>query len=95
MLVSLICLDKPGHLELRMKTRPSHLEWIAKNKPPGAVFLGALFAEDGTTMIGSMFVAEFADLDAARAWHHDDPYVKAGLFGDVRIAPSRNLANQL
>ena len=95
MIVTLICLDKPGHLDLRMKTRPSHLEWMKANKPRNAVFLGGLFAEDDTTMIGSMFVAEFDDLAAARAWHAQDPYVKAGLFGEVRIAPSRNLANSL
>jgi uncharacterized protein YciI len=37
-------------------------------------------------MAGSMIIFEAADLDAARAWHARDPYVKAGLFvrSDVR-----------
>ena len=30
MLVSLLCFDKPNHVDLRMKLRPTHLEWIEK-----------------------------------------------------------------
>ncbi|MFN3503356.1 MAG: YciI family protein, partial [Allorhizobium sp.] len=28
MLFAVICADKPGHLNLRMETRPPHVEWL-------------------------------------------------------------------
>jgi uncharacterized protein YciI len=91
MLFSIICLDKPGHFDLRMKTRPDHLKWL-ETDAPAALFIGPLIAEDGTTMVGSLYVAEFADLAAAKAFQTSDPYDKAGLFEKVIINATRNVA---
>jgi uncharacterized protein YciI len=91
MLVTIICFDKPGHIELRMKTRPEHLKWI-EAKAPKALFIGPILSDDSATMIGSLYVAEFEDLAAARAFQKDDPYTKAGLFERVVVQPTRNIA---
>jgi uncharacterized protein len=32
-------------------------------------------------------VAEFPDLDAARAWAGADPYVAAGVYAEVTVKP--------
>ena len=61
MQVTIICLDKPGHVDLRMRTRPDHLAWL-KNGAPKSLFIGPILADDGTTMIGSLYISEFADL---------------------------------
>ena len=87
---TIICLDKPGHFDLRMKTRPEHLKWIETEKP-NASFISPLIAEDGTTMVGSLYHAEFEDLAAARAFQKRDPYDKAGLFERVAVHATRNI----
>ena len=81
MLVTIICLDKPGHVELRMKTRPAHLAWLAT--PPPVQFVGPMLADDGATMIGSLYIAEFETLAAARAFQNSDP-----ISGNKTIAAS-------
>jgi len=91
MLVTIICLDKPGHMDLRMKTRPAHLKWI-EEQGLDALFVGPILSDDGAAMMGSLFVAEFADLAAARALQKTDPYQIAGLFERVIIQPTRNVA---
>jgi uncharacterized protein YciI len=93
MLVAIICLDKPNSLELRMATRPAHLKWVEENAPPGT-HIGPILTDDGTSFMGSLWVAEFDDLAAARAFMQNDPYVKAGLFGQLIIQPTRNVAGK-
>ena len=90
MLITMICLDKPGHVDLRMKTRPAHLEWINAHTPP-SLFLGPIIADDGETLMGSLYIAEFESLAAARAFQKQDPYEKVGLFERVIIQPTRKL----
>ena len=89
MLITIICHDKPGHVDLRMETRPAHLEWLTN--PPPAIFIGPILADDGTTMIGSLYVAEFESLAAAREFQKQDPYAKAGLFERVIVQPTRKV----
>jgi uncharacterized protein YciI len=36
---------------------------------------------------GSLIIAEFDSLAAARAWSESDPYVVEGVFGDEEIKP--------
>jgi len=40
---------------------------------------------------GSLIVAEFSDLEAARTWAADDPYVTAGVFEKVTVKPFRKV----
>ncbi len=81
-------LDKADARELRMANRPAHLEWAASHADRIAM-AGPMFAEDGETFAGSVFIAEFESLEAARAWHGEDPYVKAGLFARSDIRPCK------
>ena len=75
------CIDKPDSLELRMATRPAHLEYL--NGQESVIKLaGPYLGEDGKPC-GSMLIIEVESLAAARAWGAADPYAKAGLFGRV------------
>jgi len=90
MLIAIMCLDKPNHLDLRMATRPAHLEWLKANVPDG-VYIGPLFDDDGETFKGSLYILDFEDIAAARAWIADEPYYKADLFKSVTMRPSKNI----
>ena len=51
-------------------------------------FAGPIFAEDGSTPIGSIVIFESDDLTAAQSFCARDPYVLEGVFGqwDVNAA---------
>jgi uncharacterized protein YciI len=74
----LTCLDKPGNLELRMKTRPAHQAHIAAHKD--IVKMGGPFLDQAGEMIGSMLILETPDLAAAQAFADADPYQTEGVF---------------
>lgn len=90
MLCTIIALDKPNSVDLRMKTRPTHLEWIEKENVK-CVFIGPILADDAATPIGSVFVIDVADLAAARAYASRDPYALAGLFEKTIVQPTRQV----
>jgi uncharacterized protein YciI len=90
MLIAIMCIDKPNHLDLRMATRPKHLEWLKANLPDGE-YVGPLFDDDGETFKGSLYILDFEDIAAARAWLAEEPYYKADLFESVIMRPSRNI----
>jgi uncharacterized protein YciI len=82
------CVDKPDHLAQRMAARPAHLEYL-KGFTQEIRLAGALLADDGQTMAGSMFVVEFPDKAAAEAFSAGDPYRKSGVFASVDIRAFR------
>ncbi len=82
MRVALICIDKPGSLEIRKANREAHLAHIAAS---GVVEMAGPFLSDTGEMCGSLVVLEVADLQAAKDWAAADPYAKAGLFQSVDI----------
>jgi uncharacterized protein YciI len=61
--------------------------------PPGdarmhfAIQSGPLLADDGTTMIGSLFIVDADDRDAVERFHATDPFFRAGVWGHVEIHP--------
>ncbi len=77
------CTDKPASLELRTATRPEHLAYLA-GLGDRLTAAGPYVDEAGVPQ-GSMIIAEFPDLAAARAFADADPYNKAGLFQAVAV----------
>jgi uncharacterized protein YciI len=90
MLVMMVCMDKANHVDLRLKTRPDHLAWITGSGLP-LMYAGPIMADDGETPAGSLIIAEFESLEAARAFQKTDPYSKVGLFDKVTIQPTRKV----
>lgn len=68
-------VDGPG---IRAATRPAHLEWLAGKS--GMVKLAGPFLSADGAMAGSLLVIEAESLEAARDFHAEDPYTKAGLY---------------
>lgn len=84
----MICRDKPASLALRMVNRPAHLDW-AKSHEDRIAMAGPIFADDGETFIGSVFVVEAASREEVELWAAEDPYLIAGLFETIEIHPFR------
>ena len=82
MLVALVCLDKPDHLEVRKANREAHLNYI--DKTGNVKMAGPLLNSEGG-MSGSLIILTVEDLNAAQEWADKDPYSKAGLFQSVQL----------
>jgi len=91
MLFVIAAVDKPNSLAVRMGARQAHFDYVASS---GALKLGGPFLDAKGEMAGSLMIVEAADLDAARAWHASDPYMKAGLFASSDIRPWIATANR-
>ena len=85
--------DGPGVLERRMAARTAHLARLAALRDEGRLLLAgpcpAIDAEDPgpAGFSGSIVIAEFESLDAARAWADADPYVAARVYERVDVRP--------
>ena len=80
MRVALICIDKPGHLDIRKANRDAHLAYIAET---GVVEMAGPFLDAEGGMCGSLVVLEVPSVAAAQDWAAAAPYAKAGLFQSV------------
>jgi uncharacterized protein YciI len=93
MLYAILGRDAPDALPRRRAARPRHLGRLEALAAEGRlVVAGPLPAIDAPDpgpagFAGSLIVAEFASLEAARAWAADDPYVTDGVFRDVEVHP--------
>jgi len=87
---AIYCVDKANSIDLRMATRPAHLEYI-DTKPITIVLAGPLLGADGS-MRGSLFIVEADDIVQALRFSEADPYRKAGLFERVEINGFRKVA---
>ncbi|MCF8466253.1 MAG: YciI family protein [Sneathiella sp.] len=84
------CTDKPGHLQVRLDTRPDHLAFL-KAKGSALKLGGPTTDADGETPTGSILIFEDSDLVAAKAWIAGDPYAAAGLFDSVIVQPWKHV----
>jgi uncharacterized protein YciI len=84
MLYAIICLDKPGALEVRKSNRDAHLAHI--RGAGGAIVQAGPFLDAEGEMCGSLLIYE-GDLAGAETWVAADPYAAAGLFDSVQIRP--------
>ncbi len=93
MLYAIMSRDVPDSTPLRAVARQRHLARLHALRDEGRLVLAgphpAIDANDpgpaGWT--GSLVVAEFDSLEAARAWASEDPYVEAGVYSDVDVQP--------
>ena len=88
-------IDIPHSLEKRKGARPAHLARLQKLLEEGRLLLAGPFpaidAEDPgpAGFSGSLVIAEFDDLEAARKWADADPYRVAGVYREVTVRPFR------
>jgi uncharacterized protein len=87
MLFAIACFDKPGCLDLRLATRPTHLAYLETYRDR-LVQAGPLLDGDGRPC-GSLLIVDVADRAAAEGFAAGDPYAKAGLFESTIIRAYR------
>jgi uncharacterized protein YciI len=85
--------DRKNALEARLQARPDHLERVNALVDEGRILLAgprpAIDSPDPgpAGFEGSLIVAEFDSLEAARSWAETDPYVLAGVYESVEVSP--------
>ncbi len=97
MLYAIVGKDIPNSLEQRLAVRPAHLARVEVLQQQGRLELAGPFPvidspDPGAAgFSGSLIVAEFESLMAARAWAEADPYVTAGVYGQVDVYPFKKV----
>ncbi|MCY7420958.1 MAG: YciI family protein [Chitinophagaceae bacterium] len=76
-------------LQRRLSVRPNHLDRMQLEKAKGIFILGGATLDENGAMNGSMLVIETADIQAARNWIREDPYITGKVWGTVEILPFR------
>jgi uncharacterized protein YciI len=93
MLYAIVGQDVPDSLNLRLATRPAHLDRLHALQQAGRLLLAGPFPAidsndpGGAGFSGSLIVAEFDTLTDAQAWADADPYVAAGVYAGVSVKP--------
>ncbi|MFC5569247.1 YciI family protein [Lysobacter yangpyeongensis] len=89
--------DGQDVLSKRLAARAEHLARLTALRDEGRLMLAgpcpAIDAEDPgpAGFSGSLVVAEFGSLEAARAWADADPYLAAGVYQRVEVRPFRRV----
>ncbi len=92
---AIIAEDAPDSLEKRLQARPGHLERLKALQDAGRLLLAGPFPaidsnDPGTNgYTGSLIVAEFDNLDAAKEWADNDPFIINGVYQQVTVKPFR------
>lgn len=97
MLYAVIGEDRADSLAARLAARPAHLDRLKALQEEGRLILaGPCPAIDSPDpgpagFTGSLIVAEFTSLEAAKAWADADPYVAAGVYEKVTVKPFKKV----
>ena len=95
MLYMIVAEDVENSLEKRLAARPAHLARLTELQNQGRLLLAGPFpaidsVDPGPAgFTGSLIVAEFTSLDAAKTWAEADPFVSAGVYASVTVKPFR------
>lgn len=90
-------LDDPQKLSVRLAHRQAHLARVQMLDGEGRILAcGPLLQNELSPTItdaqsagfaGSLLIADFADLSAAKVWWNADPYVQNGVFQHTAVYP--------
>ncbi|AKD37800.1 hypothetical protein I926_02350 [Pasteurella multocida subsp. multocida OH4807] len=89
--------DKPNTLTQRLAVREKHLARLTQLQAeerllvagPNPAIDDENPGEAGFT--GSTVIAQFASLEEAKRWADEDPYVEAGVYGEVIVKPFKRV----
>lgn len=93
MLYAIIGREAEGGSALRPAHREAHLAHVKPLLDQGRLIIAGPrpnidAAEPGSAgYAGSLIIAEFDDLEAARAWADADPYLAGGVFESAEVHP--------
>ena len=92
---AIVAEDHPNSLDKRLAARPQHLARLQALQDEARLLLAGPFpavdSEDpgqaGYT--GSLIIAAFTSLEAAKTWAEADPFVASGVYAKVTVKPFR------
>ena len=87
MLFVIHAVDKPDALDTRLLNYDDHKAFLSDTSAFGVriVMSGPLTADDGSTMIGSLFLVEAPDRAAVEHFNRADPFHHVGIWDRVTI----------
>lgn len=94
---SIVSEDVSDSLSARQGARPAHLERLEALRAEGRLLVAgpnpAIESEDPgeAGFTGSVVIADFESLAAAKAWAGADPYVAAGVYAQVSVKPFKQV----
>lgn len=97
MLYAIIGEDAPMSLEKRVSARSAHVARLTELQGSGRLILAGPFpAIDSNDpgpagFSGSLIVAEFESIEAAKTWAEGDPYATQGVFASVSVKPLKSV----
>jgi uncharacterized protein YciI len=97
MLYVIIGEDRAGTLDKRLAVRPDHVARLQALQGEGRLILAgpcpAIDSQDPgpAGFSGSVIIAEFASLEAAKVWADADPYIAAGVYERVTVKPFKKV----
>ncbi len=89
--------DIPESLEKRLAARAAHLERLNTLQEEGRLILAGPYPaidspDPGPAgFSGSLIVAEFESLEAARIWAETDPYATSGVYAKLTVNPFKKV----
>ena len=97
MLYSIVGIDAENSLDARRDARPQHLARLNALREAGRLVIAgpnpAIDSEDpgDAGFSGSIIIAEFESLEAAKAWAAEDPYLESGAYESVTVKPFKRV----
>ncbi|NII10433.1 YciI family protein [Oleiagrimonas sp. C23AA] len=94
---AIVGIDVADSLEKRLSVRAEHLARLKALSEAGRLKLAGPFPaidsdDPGPAgFTGSLIVAEFESLEAAKAWADADPYIGAGVYERVDVRPFKSV----
>ena len=94
---SIVGEDVENSFEKRSIARPAHLNRLLELKNQGRLLVAGPHPsidseEPGPAgFTGSIIIAEFENLVAAKTWAESDPYVEAGVYKAVSVKPFKKV----
>ncbi|MBE2895300.1 YciI family protein [Pasteurellaceae bacterium HPA106] len=89
--------DKPNTLTQRLAVREQHLDRLRALQTDNRLLVAgpnpAIDDENPQEagFTGSTVIAQFDSLEAAQQWAKADPYVEAGVYGEVIVKPFKRV----
>ncbi|MFG1497387.1 YciI family protein [Saccharospirillum sp. HFRX-1] len=94
---AIVSEDVSDSLRLRQSVRPAHLARLEVLQAEGRLLVAgptpAIESDDPgeAGFTGSVVIADFESLAAAKAWADADPYVDAGVYAQVSVKPFKRV----
>ncbi|MGJ4943892.1 YciI family protein [Bradyrhizobium sp. HKCCYLS1011] len=87
MLFAIHALDRSGALPVRLANYDAHKAYLSDSSRHAVaiVMSGPLVSDDGSKMIGSLFVVEAPGRAEVEAFNRADPFAAAGIWETVTI----------